>query len=417
MGIYRTKKVDVYLLLTLIIFFIAIIPISGKVFLDEITLILILLYYNYKKNSVYIFINKIRTYKIEFAYLFYVFLNCFFSFIQNINFSPNRGQNFYTVRYLVITLLCFLLLVFFDEKFNDATRIKHYLAKYIIVLSWLLIVYWIICTIFKISWVDSQGLFLPQITYLSYSISIGHFLYWLVTPQSKKLSLSSPYLQNLIQILILSYMYSSRLLFCVFLTSILFLIFIIKIKIRIFILLGTLLLIFSQNIFTIGVSSNYKPTEIKSYNFLSTDKFLNFYESIIFLFNPRVSDKDREGSIECAFSIINSSSLTDQIFGLGSGSHRSSFYLCSGKDVTDPGNAARPVFVAAYIVDFGYTGLFLGLVLLIRRFVLGLRYKVTLMSHLILFFSFLVLFLVNIYDSALFWIIVFTKLIIRIDKE
>jgi hypothetical protein len=186
------------------------------------------------------------------------------------------------------------------------------------------------------------------------------------------------------------------------------------------ILFGSLMIfaIFTQNIFTPGISSNYSPPVDKTISFFSVEKFNQLKTSINFIINPRLSDNDRSLQIKCSVRLItHSSSLKEKVFGFGQSLHKSMMYKCSNLDPSTPGAPARPVGFAAFVVDYGLLGIILALALFFKLMFISIRNRNSLINLIVLFLIPGWLFIANILDHSFIYVVIFLNYIYQFNKQ
>lgn len=372
-----------------------------------------------------LFLNKrkyksfFKNVKIEILLLVYLLLNSIFSLIINSENSNLRNYNGSTLRYISI----YLAFIIFLATINIIPQNYLNVVKVSLVLLsanlYFWVTYWLVLKSQGVSWELEQGKSYAGSAYASLLPAFG-LLFNLIMLKNNSNNLSKNlFIINYLLTLVSSYMYGSRIIFGILIIVAVIAIYNMK-KFIPAILFGSLMIfaIFTQNIFTPGISSNYSPPVDKTISFFSVEKFNQLKTSINFIINPRLSDNDRSLQIKCSVRLItHSSSLKEKVFGFGQSLHKSMMYKCSNLDPSTPGAPARPVGFAAFVVDYGLLGIILALALFFKLMFISIRNRNSLINLIVLFLIPGWLFIANILDHSFIYVVIFLNYVHQFNKQ
>ena len=391
---------------------------SGRAVVDEILNIFLAIY-----CLKILFINKnkyksfFRNVKIEMLLLLYLLLNSIFSLIINSKNSSLRNYNESTFRFIIV----YIVFIIFLATINIIPQNYFNIVKISLILFsanlYFWVAYWLVLTFQGVSWVIEQNKSPTGSAYSAVLLILGLLFHLTVLKNNPNNFLKLLFTINYFLTIIVSYMYSSRLIF-----GSLILIGIIAIKKYTPAVLlffgGLMILLFTQNIFTPGISSNYTPPIDKNRSFVSVEKFNDFKSSLNFILNPRLTDGDRSLQIKCSIRLVTQSpNLTEKVFGFGQSLHKSMMYKCSNLDPSTPGAPARPVGFAAFLVDYGLLGIILALALFFKLMFISIRNRNSLINLIALFSIPGWLFITNILDHSFIYVVIFLNYIYQFNKQ
>ena len=391
---------------------------SGRAVVDEILNIFLAIY-----CLKILFINKnkyksfFRNVKIEMLLLLYLLLNSIFSLILNSKNSSLRNYNESTFRFIIV----YIAFIIFLATINIIPQNYFNIVKISLILFsanlYFWVAYWLVLTFQGVSWVIEQNKSPTGSAYSAVILILGLLFHLTVLKNNPNNFLKFLFTINYFLTFIVSYMYSSRLIF-----GSLILIGIIAIKKStpavLFFFGGLMILLFTQNIFTPGISSNYTPPIDKNRSFVSVEKFNDFKSSLNFILNPRLTDGDRSLQIKCSIRLVTQSpNLTEKVFGFGQSLHKSMMYKCSNLDPSTPGAPARPVGFAAFLVDYGLLGIVLALALFFKLMFISIRNRNSLINLIALFSIPGWLFITNILDHSFIYVVIFLNYIYQFNKQ
>ena len=395
-----------------LIFTIAIITtpfiVFGRGIVDEILYLIISLYFFsdlinkkiYKKN-IY------NQNKIALFLLAYLIVNTCFSLFLLYPENDLRGYNLSSLRLLTI-YVSFLIFLLYSNNDKYVNYNHNYYFKLIFSLNLVLwISYWIILEILGLNWELQQAVTYAGTKYASFTPAVGLLFILKNTEEKNLFSTKNIFFPYFILCFFASYVYKSRLLFFIsILVSILLLMKTKRILTKSILGFSIIFLGLTQNIYTVQQSSTYSPPQMEESSFINIDKLKNIGNSAMFLVNPRISDQDVLNEIKCAFKLVSGSDSKVQIFfGYGTSSHKSVLYECYGAARSTPGAPVRPVAVVAFMIDYGFLGIFLGLLLLTKLIIVAVLRLKSIEFLLIYLLCFSFLFVVNILDHSLLWVI------------
>lgn len=393
---------------------------NGATIIDEVLnlflamLCVLILFTNTQKNKA-----TFKNIKIEIVMLMYLLLNSIISLYLNSDNSKLRNYNESTLRFIVV----YVAMIIFVFTFNTIPQDFSNVIKVSIILFsvnlYIWIMYWLILKFHGVNWELEQAKSYSGSTYAALLPAFGLLLHLVIFKNSSNKFLRTSFVVNYLLTLLATYMYSSRVLFGVLLiVSIILIVNMRKVIPVILFVISIIFVVFTQSIFTAGVSSNYQTVNKDKANFFSTEKFNEFKSSINFVFNPRLTDGDRSSQIKCSITLItDSASFKEEVFGFGQSVHKSMMYRCAGLDPSTPGAPARPVGIAAFILDYGLVGVCLGLLLFFKLVFLAFRSKNTFTNLVILFLIPGWLFVANVLDHSFIYIILFLNFIYRFNKQ
>jgi hypothetical protein len=385
---------------------------NGRSVIDEILISILafstlILTFMHKKNI----LNQISNFSkinIELLLLTYLLFNCLSSLILNYRSSSLRGYNEYNLRYILIFASAILLVVLFNTIKQNFTNIKEHIVIMLTLSNLVYVQYWLILKLLGFEWEDLQAIAYVGSTYAALVPGFGLLICLILYKKSHKSFYAQILYFNLLLTFLASYLYYSRLLYFFVVLTIVFLIVDKFLSIRSLFLITLLSTsIFTQNIYSVGVSSNYTPTTSNIYDLFSFDKALNIGKSIKFAYDPRISDSDRFSNISCSNRLLFESNAKNFIFGYGNGMHRSILYMCNGKDPLSPGAPVRPVSYASFLIDFGFLGLILYCALIIKLILRTRENSIRLFVLIILVLLCGSSLLVNFFDHSFIYFLLF----------
>ena len=394
---------------------------DGRAVVDEILNIFLAIY-----CLKILFVNKnkyksfFKNVKIEILLLLYLLLNSIFSLIINSENSSLRNYNESTLRFISVYLVFIVFLVTINiipQNYFNIVKISLILFSANL-FFW--VAYWLALTSQGVSWVIEQNKSPTGSAYSAVLLVLGLLLNLTVLRNNPNNFSKFSFIINYLLTFVVSYMYSSRLIFGSLILIGIIIIIIKKSSPAVLFFGGGLiiLLIFTQNIFTPGMLSNNTPPIDKNRSFLSADKFNDFKSSLSFILNPRLTDRDRSSQIKCSISLITqSTNLKEKVFGFGQSLHKSMMYKCSNLDPSTPGAPVRPVGIAAFIVDYGLFGIGLALALLSKLIFNLIRNKNSFINLIVLFSIPGWLFITNILDHSFIYVILFLNYIYQFNKQ
>jgi hypothetical protein len=349
----------------------------------------------------------------------YLLLNSFISLFLNSNNSKLRNYNESTLRFIIIYVAVMIFVVTFNTIPQDFFNVIKVSIILFSVNLYIWVTYWLILKIFGVNWELEQAKSYSGSTYAALLPAFGLLLHLVLFKNSSDKFLRSSFIVNFLITLLATYMYSSRVLFGVLLiVSIILIVNMRKFIPVILFGISIIIVVFTQSIFTPGVSSNYQTITNDKTNFFSMEKFNELKSSINFVFSPRLTDGDRSSQIKCSINLItDSASLKEKVFGFGQSVHKSMMYRCAGLDPSTPGAPARPVGIAAFILDYGLMGVGLALVLFLKLVFLSCRSKNTFTNLVILFLIPGWLFVANVLDHSFIYIVLFLNYIYRFNEQ
>jgi hypothetical protein len=361
------------------------------------------LVYNIKttKSSSLIPIKKKQ---IEILFLLFLIINSLISLVSYYPLNDLRGYNLSTIRFLVI-YCSFLIIISLKDK--ETTINKKLISFYFLLSLSALSLYLVILRFMGIDWGLMQAKLYAGSKYAVFDVIIGLLIILKFTPKQYYFSFRNIFLYYFSLSIFTAYLMNSRLLFgALILVSIFLILTLEKWFQKIIICLFCILSILTQDVFTAKESSEYKP-ETKNYKLFDTSKLKNVFDSMNFLIAPRETDSGIKKEIDCSANLIlNSERKFNSLFGYGTSSHRSLLYSCYGSSILTPGAPVRPVGMSAFLIDYGIFGvLFLFCIVLIRVWK-SIRIHKSYEFIIIFCFTSTSLFLVNILDNSLFWLII-----------
>jgi hypothetical protein len=147
-------------------------------------------------------------------------------------------------------------------------------------------------------------------------------------------------------------------------------------------------------------------------------QIISLKDSAQFINNPRVSDIDRSTQIKCANELIfKANNISEFLFGFGQSKHKSVMLKCYGVDQSAPGTGVRPVGYAAFLVDYGFLGVFLIILLLIKNLQSLYRVQGSILELSLVLFAPSCLLLTNAIDSSFIFCILFLNLIYNFRRN
>ena len=375
---------------------------------------LVILLTNKQKNT-----STFKNIKMEIFFLMYLLVNSIISLFLNSDNSKLRNYNESTSRFIVVYVAMIIFVITFNaipQDFSNLIKVSMILFSLNL---YIWVMYWLILKFYGVSWELEQAKSYSGSTYAALLPAFGLLLYLVKFKNSSNKYLRTSFIVNYLITLLASYMYSSRVLFGVLLIVSIILISNMK-KVIPVILFGIsiIFVVFTQTIFTDGITNNVKTITNDKVSFISIQKFNDVKSSINFIFNPRLTDNDRSSQIKCSINLITgSASFKEEVFGYGQSVHKSMMYRCAGLDPSTPGAPARPVGIAAFILDYGLVGAGLGLALFLKLLFLTFRYKNTLINLVILFLIPGWLFVANVLDHSFIYIVLFLNYNYQFNKQ
>jgi len=393
---------------------------KGATIIDELLnlflamLCILILLTNSQKYKV-----TIKNVKIEILLLTYLLVNSIISLFLNSDHSKLRNYNESTLRFIAVYLAIMIFVVTFNTIPQDFFNVIKVSIILFSVNLYIWVTYWLILKIFGVNWELEQAKSYSGSTYAALLPAFGLLLHLVLFKNSSDKFLRSSFIVNFLITLLATYLYSSRVLFGVLLiVSIILIVNMRKFIPVILFGISIIFVVFTQSIFTPGVSSNYQTITNDKTNFFSMEKFNELKSSINFVFSPRLTDGDRSSQIKCSINLItDSASLKEKVFGFGQSVHKSMMYRCAGLDPSTPGAPARPVGIAAFILDYGLMGVGLALVLFLKLVFLSCRSKNTFTNLVILFLIPGWLFVANVLDHSFIYIVLFLNYIYRFNEQ
>jgi len=392
----------------------------GRSIVDEIlnTLLaiccLVLLFKNKRKYSF-----CLKNIKIEILLLVYLILNSFFSLILNSENSKLRNYNESTLRFISIYLAVLIFVITLNTIPQDYSSLIKVSPVLFSVNLYFWVAYWLILEFNGVSWELEQAKTYSGSTYASLVPAFGLLFNLIVLNNNSNKSFKIFFIINYLITLLASFMYSSRVLFGVLVIVAIVIVSQLK-KLLPALAFGIIiiLVLFTQNIFTPGATSNYPVNINKKLSFFDVEKFNEFKNSITFINSPRLTDSDRSSQIKCSVNLITEqASLKEEVFGFGQSLHKSMMYKCSGLDPSTPGAPARPVGFAAFILDYGLIGISLALVLFFKLLYVSFRNRNFFVSSIILILIPSWLFIANILDHSFIYVVLFLSYIYHFNKQ
>jgi len=402
---YYTKPKNDYELLAIIAILTSPLVIFERSIVDEliVAFFAVKLIYNNKTKKLYS-LKLIKRNQIEILFLLFLITNSLISLVNYYPLNNLRGYNLSTIRFLVI--YCSFLIII-SLKYTERVINKKLISFYFLISLSILSLYLVILRFMGIDWGLMQAKLYAGSKYAVFDVIIGLLIILKFTPKQHYFSFHNVFLYYFSLSIFVAYLMNSRLLFgALLLVSIFLVIRLEKWFQKIIVCLFCILSVLSQDVFTANKSSEYRP-ETKSYNLFDTSKLKNVIDSMNFLIAPRETDSGVKKEIDCSANLIlNSERKFNSLFGYGTSSHRSMLYSCYGSSILTPGAPVRPVGIAAFLIDYGIFGvLFLSCILLMRLWK-SIRTHQSYEFVIILCFTLISLFLVNILDNSLFWLII-----------
>jgi hypothetical protein len=402
---YYTKPKNDYELLAIIAILTSPLVIFERSIVDELILAFfaVKLIYNNKTKKLFS-LKGIKRNQIEILFLLFLVTNSLISLISYYPLNYLRDYNLSTIRFLVI--YCSFLIII-SLKYTETVINKKLISFYFLVSLLILSLYLVVLRFMGIDWGLMQAKLYAGSKYAVFDVIIGLLIILKFTPKQQYFSLHNVFLYYFSLCIFVAYLMNSRLLFgALLLVSIFLVITLEKWFQKIIVCLFSILSVLSQDVFTAKESSDYKP-ETKSYNLFDTNKLKNVIDSMNFLVAPRETDSGVKKEIGCSSNLIlNSESKFNSLFGYGTSSHRSLLYSCRGSSILTPGAPVRPVGISAFLIDYGIFGFLFLLWIVLMRVWKSIRVHKSYEFVVILCFTLISLFLVNILDNSLFWLII-----------
>ena len=361
-----------------------------------------------KENQLIISINKI---KLETFILLFLIVNTSISFLNSSNLSSLRFLLiFSTVLILVITVEVV------KQDYSDIAKISFYLYSTYL-LAWVGI--WLVLAIFRIDWGSEQSILWAGSSYAALVPSIGIILMSISITNRKNNNLFKIFLVNYFFALTASRLYDSRILMfaCILATLLL-----IKINFTVrnlLIILSTLILALSSSNLLASSLIEGRITKVSNTYKSLTDQLISTIKGGALLVSAQSSDSDRKFQVDCANDLIfNRSDPFNSLFGYGQNNHKTQMLRCFSIDKTSLTNISgiRPVGYAAFVIDFGITGLCLIFLLLVKRFKSNNDANARLFSLLLIFMLSWV-FYSNILDNYFIYLCLFLDYFSKFTKD
>lgn len=362
---------------------------------------LICLYHILKNGTIKLYIHKKHI--LEIITLSYLLINAVISLIAGFKITNLRGYNQSTIR-MILIYICFIV---FLISVNSTKQNYKGIGKLLILLSsgvlYCWVIYGLILKSFGINWASQQAKTWAGSSYASIIPIYGLFLSYIYAKSQKNFLFL--FIMNYCFSIIASQIFDSR----IMLTTLLLL--------SIYIIIKNLT---NWNTSKYVVAFFMFIPIVCSFLLISPNnevktiyaQIISLKESSQFINNPRFSDMDRSIQIKCANELIfKANNIPEFLFGFGQSKHKSVMLKCYGVDQSAPGTGVRPVGYAAFLVDYGFLGIFLIFLILIKNLQSIYKAKGSFLELFLVLFAPSCLLLTNAIDSTFIFCIIFLNLI------
>jgi len=299
---------------------------------------------------------KFTEFKIETVTLFYLLINTCLSFSS----APSISQ----MRFILIFCTFILLLIILSQEFIKIEKLSliAQLTSSLYLYMW--IAYWIILVVLKIDWADQQSKSLAGSVYSAIVPLFGIYIlaYSFVTDGSE--NIKKLFWINYPLTILASLLFDTRAL----LMAIVVLTFTLILYKRSLKFLFRILAVFVITMIVSNFVGNFALADSKNIHKGSITQLESIVQDVRLLDNAKPSDGDRSYQIKCITNLVLFGSTPfHAFFGYGQNSHKEIRYKCPDFAPSDPGAPIRPVGYAAFIYDFGLIGLFLIIIIYVKR--------------------------------------------------
>lgn len=341
----------------------------------------------------------------------YLLSNAFISLITGYRITNLRGYNQSSIR-MIIIYASFIVFIFsinsIKQNYKNINELLILLTSSVL-FSW--VIYGLILKSFGVDWANEQAKTWAGSSYASIIPVYGLYLSFIYKKSSKKYLFL--FIINYCFSIIASQLFDSRIMLAALLFLSAYIIFKSLISWRNY----KKTLVFSLIILVIYSFLIMSPIKNNSLEIIYT-QIISLKDSAQFINNPRVSDIDRSTQIKCANELIfKANNVSDFLFGFGQSKHKSVMLKCYGVDQSAPGTGVRPVGYAAFLVDYGFLGVFLIILLLIKNLQSIYRLQGSILELFLVLFAPSCLLLTNAIDSSFVFCIIFLNLIYNFRRN